>query len=129
MKTQITNFLSKQKQTIVVDGARSDYINVRLGVPQGSVLGPCLFLAYINNLPDSLIPFQTLHGPSCTASSSVFKILQIYKTSTSWSSGKKNGRCPSTWTNTTDCQSSGARRPAHNKSTTPSTVRSWRQSP
>ena len=43
----ITNFLSSQRQAVVMEGTRSSFIDVRSEVPQGFVLGPCLFLAYI----------------------------------------------------------------------------------
>ena len=47
----ISSFLSNQTQ-VVVDGEFSDVEPVTLGVPQGSVLGPILFLVFINDMPE-----------------------------------------------------------------------------
>jgi len=50
----ISNFLSNRTQKVLVGGQTSDLTAVLSRVPQGTVLGPLLFLCYINDLPRSI---------------------------------------------------------------------------
>ena len=67
----IHSFLSDRTQAVVLNGSRSDEINVTFGVPQGSVLGPILFTIFINDLPKEIKSQVRLFADDCIVYQSI----------------------------------------------------------
>ena len=79
----ISSFLSNRKLQMVLDGKSSQEYPVNAEVPQGSILGPTLFLLYFNDLPDDVIcniaiyADDTILYSKCDQASDLWQQLQL----------------------------------------------------
>ena len=67
----IKAFLSDCSQNVLVDGGKSEPAPVISGVPQGTVLGPILFLIFINDLPQNINANIRLFADDCIVFSTI----------------------------------------------------------
>ena len=64
--TWISGFLANRGQRVLLDGSTSEWNEVTSGVPQGSVLGPLLFILYVNDILTHLSSLARLFADDCT---------------------------------------------------------------
>ena len=62
----VASFLKDWQMSVVLDGQRSSTKCINAGVPQGPILGPTLFLLYINDLPDGIINKFVMYADGTT---------------------------------------------------------------
>ena len=103
VKSWIESWLGDRRQRVCVDGELSDWVKVSSGVPQGSVLGPVLFLIYINDLDDGILSklgkfaddSKLCKGVGSTADVSVLAndLAQLDKWSSKWQMKFNTEKC------------------------------------
>ena len=87
----LENYLHNRYQRVVLNGTNSDWRSIEAGVPQGSVLGPLLFLVYINDLTDNISSEMRLFADDSSLFTRVngvdqthAKLVQDLQTVTNW---------------------------------------------
>ena len=74
----LIDFLNNRKQRVVFNGQNSNWVDVKAGLSQGSIMGVLLFLIYINDLPGGLITNAKLFADD----TSLFSVVRDIATST-----------------------------------------------
>ena len=74
----LIDFLNNRKQSVVLNGESSNWVDVKSGATQGSIIGPLLFLIYIKDLSESLITNAKLFA----VDTSLFTVVQDIAAST-----------------------------------------------
>ncbi len=74
------NYLTNRKQYVEYDDVNSDILHISTGVPQGSILGPLLFIIYINDMPKVSKILSFIMYADNTTLSSILKAFQPYTT-------------------------------------------------
>ena len=70
----LKNYLENREQGVALNGQASEWRKIMSGVPQGSVLGPLLFLIYINDLPDGINSLCKIFADDTSLFSKVYDI-------------------------------------------------------
>ena len=73
----ISNYLNNRQQRVVIKSCKSDFKRTNAGVPQGSVLGPLLFLIYVNDISESLLSLTRLFADDSSLFYSATSIFDI----------------------------------------------------
>jgi hypothetical protein len=92
----ISSYLSNRKQRVVLNGVDSPWESILSGVPQGSVLGPLLFLIYINDLTNNISAKMKLFADD----SSLFMEVETRNTTDAHNTLIRDLETITTWANT-----------------------------
>ena len=68
----LENYLENRKKRVILHGHCSSWKNIVSGIPQGSVLGPLLFLIYINDSPNGIVSICKIFTDDTSIFSKVF---------------------------------------------------------